>query len=317
MTKYGLPILLAGGGLYLFSQYSHIDYDEKGKPVLIPREKFKGTISFNEALVDDNGNPIIDPDTGKVVYAPVSEEGEEEEEIVPTTVARNIEDIFNYDSSSQELFKNSIINNMTITADTPEWEREYILAHLELSSEMTDRIEAEVKSTISGQTNADWFTAGSSIYQAFNDLFEASYSNSYEGNRTKELAYNHEAIDLTAQEFMHVPNNTRGNQMRHDKIAGIIGTDWDDWAPLNGRNIHNYRSNGALFEQHRGYLEDGTARFGTVTSAPYHQDGSSRELRRHYNTLDGVKIDSSDFTNIRGFGDVRTSNLTAVLAGLG
>lgn len=302
--KYGPYILLGGGAIYMFMNYSHVDFTADGMPVFIPREKYQGKEHYKEMVVDENGNPIINQDTGKAEYKEI-------------TTDRNVEDIFNYDRSSQQLFANSVLNDLTIKSDTPEWQREYLTAHLELDKTTLNQMESYVNDAWqhmaqNREKDQGWLKNDTSYYQAFDDYGdwkaqqepESAFSRMW--NRAVDLAYNKEDIKLSDY-------NTGYYQAKF----GLLNQ-YNSYDPSSNTN---YGGGGSLFEQHAGKTRATNSRWGREiiwrdpndTANFTNPADAMRGINlQSYQTLDGNRISSTDYVNVKGFGQVKSRELADV-----
>lgn len=299
--KVGPLILLGAGGIYLYMNYSHVDFDGD-MPVLIPREKYKGEEHYKEIAVDENGKPIINKDTGKPVIKEV-------------TRKRNVEDIFNYDKSSQQLFANSVLNNLTIKSDTPEWQREYMTAHLSLDKDTVKQMESYVNEAwqhMSEDREKDrgWLKNDTSYYQAFDDYGDFKAAQQPESafakmwNSAVELAYNKKDINLRDYNI----------NSKYQARFGLLNQ-YNSYVPSSNTN---YGGGGSLFEQHGGKNRDkDNSRWGREIIWRDPRDvgfkNPADEMKgvniQSYMTLDGEKIASTDYVHVTGFGQVKSRDL--------
>ena len=307
--KYGLPILLGGGAMYYFYYYDHYDYSKEHGLVFIPKEKFKGTESYTEYKVDDNGQPLINPTTGEPIV----------EEVV--TTARSVEDIFNYDSRSQAYFESSIVDDMIVASDTPEWQRQFITSRFELGASAVSDMENDVYT----RWNRGEYDPNTSFYQAYDDYGDAKAAAEPTSvfatlwNRATELAYNKTDINLEDHGFAH--NTGEGMYVQFGLLNKYFNYGTSD--PTGGEQ----HLIGSLFDQHSGsgsLFNDGSSGVG----ASYTPGRFVRRQRHNYNSAvlgtewwmekDGEKIDSTDFTQLKESGlIVQTSKIDEVLSELG
>lgn len=298
--KVGPLILLGAGGIYLYMNYSHVDFDGD-MPVLIPREKYKGEEHYKEIVVDENGKPIINKDTGKP-------------EVKEVVTKRNVEDIFNYDKSSQQLFANSVLNDLTIKSDTPEWQREYLTSHLTLDKDTVKQMESYVNEAwqhMSEDREKDrgWLKNDTSYYQAFDDYGDFKAAQEPESafakmwNSAVELAYNKKDINLRDY-------NVYQSQARF----GLLNQ-YNSYVPSSNTN---YGGGGSLFEQHAGKTRAANSRWGReiiwrdandTANLKNQADAMSGINLQSYQTLDGKRIGSTDYVNVKGFGQVKSRDL--------
>lgn len=289
MTKLGLPLLIGGGVLYtMYAKkhgMAHYDYSKDNGVVYIPKEKYEGKENLVEYEVDDNGKALVDLDTGKLI---IKEE---------TTVDRNVEDIFNYDAPSQALFKHSMTWDMVMLGDTPEWQREYITSHWDLTTQQVLDMDIDIKEAINNDgVDAEWFNAkegGTSYYQAWDDygdwkVKQDTTTDSFKTNWATAVrqAYNKTDINFTNQQY-----NDGNAHLLFPGISTLIFIDHrkstDGWDMSQADSLTS-----GLFDQHFGMM-DTTDRFGTEGGGS--TDGVNPDVT--WKTLDGVKIANTEYAH--------------------
>lgn len=288
MTKVALPLLIAGGVIYtMYAKkhgMAHYDYSKDNGVVYIPKEKYEGKENLVEYEVDDNGKALVDLDTGKLI---IKEE---------TTVDRNVEDIFNYDAPSQALFKHSMTNDFILLGDTPEWQREYITSHWDLTGNQVLDMDAAIKEAINNDgVDAEWLNAkegGTSYYQLWDDYGDwkaqqESTSNSFKTRWAQAVseAYNKTDIDFLNQNY---------DGSAHLMMPGVSTLVFiDHRVSTDGYDLSQADSlTSGLFDQHFGIM-DTTGRFGTEGGGT--TDGVNPDVT--WKTLDGVKIVNTEYAH--------------------
>ena len=284
--KYGLPILLGGGAMYMYYAkkhgLAHVDFSKESGVVFIPKEKYEGKESYNDYEVDDNGVPQISPDTGGLIVKDV------------VTVDRSVEDILNYDKSSQDYFKNQMVNHYNLAADTPAWQREFVTSHWQLTGVQRQDMENDISLALNGNAGnaAPWYKqkdGGTSYYQAWDDygdwrMTQSTVTDDFKArwSRAVKQAYNKTDINYFG--------NTPAGGMN---MLGINSLIKDRLAQGGHSKRQSDQLTSGLFDQHFGN-GDTSGRFATVNSGS--PDGIHPEVT--YKTLDGEIIVGTKYTHI-------------------
>jgi hypothetical protein len=289
--KYGLPILLGGGAMYMYYAkkhgLAHVDFSKDGGVVFIPKEKYEGKESYNDYEVDDNGNPLINPDTHGLIVKDV------------TTMDRSVEDILNYDKASQDYFKTQMVDNFTLTADTPAWQREFVTSHWHLTGVQRQDMENDILLALNGDAGdtAPWYTkkdGGTSYYQAWDDygdwrMTQSNVTDDFKSrwSRAVKQAYNNTAINFIKKAM---PGENSSVLMPGTTTIGMINyRKSSDGLALRPQD----QLTSGLFDQHFG-IGDTSGHFGLTMSGA--TDGDHPDVM--YKTLDGIPIAGTQYTHL-------------------
>ena len=230
-----LAVILGGGVAYMYyakrNGMAHVDITDDGKVVYVPAEKYDGTTSFQEWEVDDNGNPLIDKLTGKIIMKTTTDSKTGKSVPVMTSVRKGVEDIFNYSESAQSMWENKLTSKHILQADMPEWERKYMLGHLSMGIE-SDKMEAVVQSELddidvdSSKTLPEWCHKGDSFYQSYD-----SYGDWKAENDTNPLGkvrqftfkYMWNSVKVLTNNKRDINMDERRSWQKNNKNSGLAG----------------------------------------------------------------------------------------------